>query len=303
MKQYLGKDEVSASGITKEVRSSYLDEGYSILKKRYADEGYLCMRSLIPREDVMRGRRSIYDYMTDKSCLSKESSFENIRGKVCNLMGQREVTHTQDFLSCVENSACFDFFENIYGEKAISYDYKWARAVAQGTAGTGAHMDNVYMGKGSSRLMTMWIPIGDIPRENGPIAMLENSHQASSLDKVRTTYGNMDVDTDLIQGWFSENYREISEKTGLKWLVGDYRAGDVIVFGMHFLHGSFRNELEDLRLTCDVRFQPEKDPVDVRYMGDRPTTAKLWNEALKNNQIRDLAQLCSVERVEDLIEV
>jgi len=51
------------------------------------------------------------------------------------------------------------------------------------------------------------------------------------------------------------------------WVGGDYRAGDVIIFGMHTLHMSTANLTDKVRISCDVRWQPMNEPVDPRYMG------------------------------------
>ena len=45
--------------------------------------------------------------------------------------------------------------------------YKWLRAVGK-LEFTGLHMDRVFMGR-SSRMLTAWIPLGDIPTAQGPI--------------------------------------------------------------------------------------------------------------------------------------
>ena len=44
-----------------------------------------------------------------------------------------------------------------------------------GTA-TQAHYDLVYLREGSDRVLSMWIPLGDCPRERGGLAYLEGSH-------------------------------------------------------------------------------------------------------------------------------
>ena len=44
--------------------------------------------------------------------------------------------------------------------------YKWLRAVGDHEF-TGLHMDRVFMG--SARMLTAWIPIGEVPIAQGPI--------------------------------------------------------------------------------------------------------------------------------------
>ena len=64
---------------------------------------------------------------------------------------------------------------------------KWLRAVPKG-AYTGAHVDRVYMGRGTENLYTTWIPFGDNPPEMGSLCMLHKSNQLSKeRKKVATT--------------------------------------------------------------------------------------------------------------------
>ena len=53
------------------------------------------------------------------------------------------------------------FFEDFFGESIRHFDFTWVRTMGKGF-GTDPHCDNVYMGRGSSRLCSMWVPYGDI---------------------------------------------------------------------------------------------------------------------------------------------
>ena len=75
----------------------------------------------------------------------------------------------------------------------------------------------------------------------------------------------MDVDRDGIEGWFERDPLQIIERFGGQWLGSNYRAGDVIVFGMHTMHASTTNLSNRFRLSCDVRYQPASEPVDERW--------------------------------------
>ncbi|MCP3692569.1 MAG: hypothetical protein GY917_10280, partial [Planctomycetaceae bacterium] len=55
-------------------------------------------------------------------------------------------------------------------------------------------------------------------------------------------------------------------------LTADFRAGDLILFSMTLLHGSLDNQSAtgQIRLSCDVRWQPATDAIDSRYAGPQP---------------------------------
>lgn len=156
------------------------------------------------------------------------------------------------------------------GEPVKTFDYKWLRAVGNEEA-TGCHMDHVYMGRGSRRVMTCWVPFMDIRVEQGTLAVCEGSNQLPSFEKLRNTYGKMDVDADRIEGWFTRNPREVTEAFGGRWLTDDISQGDILTFGMHLMHASTTNTTDRWRISCDVRFQPASEPTDDRWSGETPT--------------------------------
>ena len=268
---HLGNREVSMDNLLGKIKDSHPGEETEVLQARLEEDGYLCMRGLIPRDSVLAARRVLYDRMAADQKLTEESTFDYPRGSGESYMGRQEVTHQADFLGAVEHPDCFAFFNRLFGEPSLTFNYKWARAVPEHAAGTQAHMDVVYMGRGSERLHTMWVPVGDVASDNGPMVILDRSHNHPALQPIRDTYGKMDVDRDLVKGgWFTNDYQELSDLTGTRWLLGDYQAGDVIIMGTHLFHGSLRNERPQVRFTCDVRFQPAADPVDERWGGKTP---------------------------------
>ena len=50
------------------------------------------------------------------------------------------------------------------------------------------------------------------------------------------------------------------------------KPGDIVVFGMHLLHGSLDNvdPGQRIRLSCDIRYQAQSEPQDPRYFGPHP---------------------------------
>ncbi|WP_261381656.1 phytanoyl-CoA dioxygenase family protein [Paenibacillus cremeus] len=168
-----------------------------------------------------------------------------------------------------------DFVRDFLGGEAMTYDFKWPRAIAQGD-NTGAHYDIVYMGRGTKNLYTMWTPLGDVPLLQGPLAVCVGSHR---FHKMKETYGQMDVDRDNIEkGWISEDPLEIVEKFGGQWATTSFAAGDVIIFGMFTLHASMNNSTNRYRLSADTRYQLCSEPVDERWIGAKPKGHYAWNK-------------------------
>ncbi len=243
------------------------------LRKRLMEDGYLYMRNVLDREEVLEARRAILSYMAEHEGLEPGARpLDGVMGqygKTVPMLGRPPITHHPAVKQVLESSALFDFYKHIFGSPALTYDYKWLRAVGNEEA-TGCHMDHVYMGRGSKRLMTCWVPFGDLPIEQGTLAICKGSHNEPGFEKLRNTYGKMDVDRDNVAGWFTMNPREITDTFGGRWLANDVRAGDLITFGMHLMHASTTNITDRWRISCDIRFQPAEEPADQRWIGQAP---------------------------------
>jgi len=251
------------------------------LRSRIAEDGYLFLRGLIDRDAVLEGRKAILDFMAEREALVPgESVLEGVmpkEGKTVNMMGNREITHHPAVLRVLEAPEIQAFFSEFYEEAPATFGYKWLRAVGNERF-TGSHMDVVYMGRGSERVNTVWIPFGDIPIHHGTLVINESSHRSEGFAKVRETYGKTDVDRDNTQGWFSEDPEEILENFGGRWLTAEMRAGDVLTFGLYTMHGSTTNTTNRYRLSCDVRYQPASEPMDERWAGNAPVGHYAWHK-------------------------
>ncbi len=248
------------------------------------EDGYLLVRGLIDRETVMNGRRAILKYSEDNGNQPFKPGTElmeavyNPEGRMCRVMGQRPVTHQPDVLAVLEGTALTRFFQKFFDTSVLTFDYKWLRFVGP-THHSGPHFDYVYMGRGSQRLHTCWVPFDDVPVDKGTLAVLVGSHNLPSFERVRNTYGKTDVDRDRTPGHFGKDPLAISDKYGGSWQTANFNAGDVIVFTMHTMHASTRNMSDRWRISCDIRFQPAGDPVDGRWVGENPISHSVQDES------------------------
>jgi hypothetical protein len=245
----------------------------SALEQRLLEDGYLYLPGLLNRDHVLAARERTLSFMASKMVLDPAVPvLEGVMprgGRGVNMMGRKELTHTPEFLAVLEAPELFRFFRDRFGEEARTFDYKWMRAVGNDSY-TGCHYDVVYMGLGSQRLHTVWIPFEDVEVERGTLAVCEGSHNLVGFQRLRETYGRMDVDRDLVEGWFSEDPAEIRRKFGGQWRTSPVRAGDVILFGLWMMHASTTNVTNRWRLSCDVRYLPASEPADARWMGVDP---------------------------------
>jgi len=273
-----------------EIGGKYLDTGLrdssaivgdmKALHDRMASDGYLYIRGLQKRENVLAGRHQILEFIHEQGAILPGSNLDdgivNPGAKFPRTMGAKDITHDPKVRGVLESKEIFDFFARFFGKPPLTFDYKWLRCV-RNPESTGAHLDIVYMGRGATKnLYTVWTPFTDIPIEQGPLALCVGSHNLPGFAKLRETYGNMDVDRDRVGGWFSTDPVEIVDKFGGKWQTTEFRAGDVLIFGMWTMHASLANASDRWRISCDTRFQPADEPVDERWIGENPKAHYAW---------------------------
>ena len=71
--------------------------------------------------------------------------------------------------------------------------------------------------------------------EMGTVAVCEGSHRLATFEQFQATYGRLDTEAkEGFQGtgWFTEDPSEISRKFGGQWRSEDFKAGDILIFGM-----------------------------------------------------------------------
>lgn len=66
----------------------------------------------------------------------------------------------------------------------------------------------------------------------------------------------------------AEEFGRVQAKGQLRWLVGDYEAGDVVFHNHYMIHAATKNEDVQgrIRLASDLRFYEEGAALDERWM-------------------------------------
>ncbi|MDX1931288.1 MAG: phytanoyl-CoA dioxygenase family protein [Capsulimonadales bacterium] len=267
------------------------------LRGRFLADGYLYLPGLLDRAEVREARRSVLERAREEGLLDPDSPAEDgLLKPGVNPYFRPEYTRDNPCLRRIlYEGPMMAFFARFLGGEVRHFDYTWLRAVGPGP-GTAPHCDIVYMGRGTRNLFTAWTPLGDIPLTVGGLMILENSHRRTDLTGA---YLEQDVDSycengpnaEAVRdgklywehwqrwqepgaGWdgaFSHDPPELRTQFGGRWLTsGEYRMGDVLIFGMATLHASIDNTTNILRLSTDTRYQRADEPVDERWIGDRP---------------------------------
>ncbi|XP_059175690.1 uncharacterized protein LOC131955550 [Physella acuta] len=256
---------------------NHLLDDVGALHQEMTDKGYLLIRGFHDRQEVLAAREAVLKYIDSLGGkLDSDHPFnDGVLKEGCGLgclpvmEGRNEISHKDSVLRVLEGTRPFAFFKKYFNEDVKTFDYKWLRAMHH-EGFTGAHVDNVYMSRGSKDLLTMWTPIGDVSIEMGVLAVCEGSNSLPSFSRMQSTYGEMDAELIGLKGtgWLTEDPFEITEKFGGQWKTTDFRAGDVLIFNMRTVHMSTTNTTQYARLSCDTRWQPASHPCDPRFNGD-----------------------------------
>jgi len=248
------------------------------LRERMQEDGYLLIRGLFEREQVLAARQQIVE------ALVREGQIDTSRplldayaapGKRGGFKGgENECTAAPAFQELVSSPPIMRFFDRFLGGPSRGYDYKWMRIIGPGS-NTGAHYDVVYMGRGTQNLYTCWTPLGDVSLELGPLALLVGPPR---FDHVKETYRRRDVDRDHVTGWFSNDPVELVDTFGGQWQTSEFQAGDVLIFTMFTMHASINNTSDRFRISSDARYQLASDPIDERWVGPKPKAHYAWQK-------------------------
>ncbi len=131
---------------------------------------------------------------------------------------------------------------------------------------TAAHVDAAYMSNTQANSVTLWAPLGDCPLEGGALIYLERSHVERDLVEALEREPERPADRRRL----SYDLDIVVERTGLRWLWADLRAGDVLVHSPAIVHASLcvSGSLAATRLSADVRYVTEHEPLDPRWTVD-----------------------------------
>ena len=245
------------------------------LPQHLARDGYVLLRGALLRTDVLAARHAVLQQLASVGEIAEPAQAALATGRsqraalhpdlgafwqqVCESPALRRLTH---------GPALAELSAAALGCATAPFDFLWLRTMTQGRASP-LHFDHVYMNRGSQRVVTAWVPLGDVPLRAGPLVVVEGSNR---FEDVIARYRGVDVDRDPLPGSFPEDAIAFAQSRQTRLLTTAFQAGDVMLFDMFTLHGSCDNRLAggQVRLSCDVRWQAAADARDERWFGHPP---------------------------------
>ena len=239
-------------------------------------DGYLFFPGLIDTREIQAARNAVFKQLKDVDELEApyEEGIFSHRSRRDELYKDRgefwEMVSNGELLRKVSNGPTLQkIASKIFGSPAVGFDYLFLRAVPRGRF-THLHCDSGFFTRFTKKVLTCWIAFTDITSDKGPLFVIEGSHKFMD---IRKNFDNFDVVLNKEQkASIDEDPVSFANKRNAKLLTTNFKPGDVLIFGMHTLHGAFENHATDdrIRLTCDIRYQPISEPRDPRYFGVSP---------------------------------
>ncbi len=226
------------------------------LNERLAAEGYLFIRGLLPRAAVLEVRRQCRAvaaaggwldpaYPVDDgvanpaaACTDPEPRYVEVFRRLYRLESLHALKH---------HPAIVSFFERLLGEPVLVHPLFVMRNIfpERPESTTPAHQDYVHI-QGTPDTYTVWIPLGDVPMEQGSLQVAAGSHRDGVREfRVTNGSGGLEVVDPLVD----------------RWRASSFAAGDVLIFHSLTVHKGLPNLSNRLRQSMDARYQRASEPV------------------------------------------
>ncbi len=231
-------------------------------------EGYLFLKGALRAEMSLEFRKFYFEKLAASGLLEVDSKPEDgiASSSVVNLAEVRrvlfdEIVSGETYLNFCSSSAVKGFFAWLFDGDVHLHKRKLIRhAKPNDTWVTPAHYDLVYLREGTENLLSAWIPLGDCPVNRGGLTYLERSHKHfEARDKLEGgTLRAEHITYDL---------PALANQLETRWLIADYKAGDMVVHSPYLVHASLNNTDPNgrMRLSTDIRYQRVVDPIDTRW--------------------------------------
>ncbi|KAH8765404.1 hypothetical protein F5883DRAFT_99655 [Diaporthe sp. PMI_573] len=188
-----------------QMRVSRPDEPLDVLRERYQADGYVFLKGLLPRDDVLKAREAYFASLAHTGVLKPgttnvEGIFDNAKpptdypgiGAGQDALERSTVAaqfvdgalaqHTaawywnEEGKGFTQHPALRGFVEKFtgWGDKTLPVKRTLLRNNTPGNRAIGVHYDQSFLRYGEPTALTAWVPMGDISIEGGGLIYLED---------------------------------------------------------------------------------------------------------------------------------
>jgi ectoine hydroxylase-related dioxygenase (phytanoyl-CoA dioxygenase family) len=264
------------------------------LQEQYKAQGYLWLKGILDRDEVLSIRRRFFEAFADSGFLAPGSnpvdgifSGKELSSEVMHHIWA-EAARLPEYVAFCTSARIWQFYEEFLDGEIYLHKRKLVRFTVPGDPiCTGGHYDLIYLRAGTDQICTSWIPFGDTPVAMGGLTYLEGSDALGRKMEAEFTARNADLPPEerisaynknmASGGWINKDLPALADLINGRWLIADYEAGDMVIHSPYVIHASTVNTDAEgrMRLSTDVRYQLKSDKIDQRWVNDYVVGDKL----------------------------
>lgn len=194
------------------IRPTTLDTPMEEIRRRYEEEGFVLLKGILPREDVLKVRQKYFEMMAPTGVLAPGTkpvdgifntsqdrlNFPGLGAGVPNTIDENgkmvgpdpkiaqqfgdlamEAHHKEWYNEDLcRHPKLRDFVAEMtgWGEHTLSIRRTLLRNNMPQNKAIGVHYDQIFLRHGEDTIITAWVPIGDIKIDGGGLIYLEKGH-------------------------------------------------------------------------------------------------------------------------------
>lgn len=239
------------------------------LREELETRGYVLIRNLLPREDILRSLGEVLEIIAGEGWLLQNDSPWDRLADAQMACGEsdprfehvyRQIFGLESFHALAHHPKLRVVMKAIVGPRLLVHPKPIGRLIFPNCERfvIQSHQDHWAIG-GDSSSYTAWMPLHDCPIELGPLQVLESSHHFGLQ--------NADPTTGMIAG---------DRARGGEWVSGSIHAGDVLIFHSLTVHSASPNISRHLRISVDCRFQDHARPINPANLVFPGTSGRSW---------------------------
>lgn len=191
------------------LRPTTLETPIEEIKRRYNEDGYVFVKGLVPRNDILQARRKYFELLAPTNVLKPGTkpvegifntaqdklNFPGIGAGVANTTDEHGRTtgpdpdlaglfgdlalqaHSEDWYKedLCRHPALQEFVAKMtgWGDNTLGIRRTLLRNNMPGNKAIGVHYDQIFLRHGEDTFVTAWVPIGDIKIDGGGLIYLE----------------------------------------------------------------------------------------------------------------------------------
>ena len=208
----------------------------------------------------------------------------------CDCLGFVQIEDPNDWKRCCE---CYHYFHRSCPNRSGAAPGAHVRAPSSPLLHSFFNGDDLLYCRGCAVrpvLGTCWVPLGDVPVDDGVLAILPGT---STLPN----YGVNTKEKKNVQLPDSFTAKNGANVKGLPWKTADFHAGDVVIFSSQVAHCSSKNYGKGMRLSADFRWYLL--PVRTTDAGDEEAAWRRKEQGEKDEDNDDSKDDSTADEVDD----